>query len=899
MVTDSKSTPESSLPGLKPRGSIVAKLTLFVGFLVALTAAVLTTVGYLYVSAMVSDQIDARLSVIADDRQALLLATMQQEEGRVHQIATRTRLRILLAQRKRGSLSDEEFGKEVQVVLDDIRETARDFRAIRLENVQGEVLASSGPVEILDKYPIGVRPAIDPSRAETLVAVPELVGSTPVALFSESVRDRDGGETGRILLLVDLGRIAAVLSNSEWLGRTGEVLLGIREADGVRYLFPPRHNPQQVRFPIDKTPAMNQAFMGRGGLLRTIDRLGRDVLAAHRPVGYGDWGMVAKIDVDEAYEPVTRLRRLLMAIGGSILTAGLAASYFLARQHTRPIRRLAEAAEAVASGDLNVPIQVASNDEVGVLGLAFSRMTDQLARSHADLESRISERTRDLEAVRDLLDAFFRISTSRSNSQTIDRTFDSVLRFCSRLGYDLAMISLVDRDEGVIRGVRGAGVLTGEVEQTVRPLDGPDILSHVVNEERVEIIPDSQADPRCDHEALAHAGVRGQIVLPLIGDAVLGTLQVGARRVLDPAAVDLRPLETLASHTARTLARLNQVEEIRGLNQSLGKHAGELARSEAALREQTDILRSVLDCMGEGVVVADGQARLLVLNPAAERMMGRGAISETWRPSSRVYPPNGRAPYEPEEMPLYRAIRGETVDQIEVMIGHPSLQQGRCMLVNARPLVDDQGAIQGGLVVFHDITQRKRFDQRLAVEYATARVLAEAGSLVEAAPRILQIVGERLGWEFGVLWRTDPGSHQAHCLTLWPSGDEDSSPFEEQIRERVFQSGEALPGRVYEKQDAVWIADLSQDSDHGMAEAVAAERLSTAFGSPILLRGECAAVLGFFSREARPEDPDLLAMMRILGNQIGQFIDRCQMHARVVQSEKLASLGMLERQRGS
>ena len=34
-------------------------------------------------------------------------------------------------------------------------------------------------------------------------------------------------------------------------------------------------------------------------------------------------------------------------------------------------------------------------------------------------------------------------------------------------------------------------------------------------------------------------------------------------------------------------------------------------------------------------------------------------------------------------------------------------------------------------------------------------------------------------------------------------------------------------------------------------------------------------------------------MMTNLGTQIGQFIERHQMHTRVVQSEKLASLGML------
>ena len=72
-------------------------------------------------------------------------------------------------------------------------------------------------------------------------------------------------------------------------------------------------------------------------------------------------------------------------------------------------------------------------------------MTEELARSYATLERRISERTHDLEAARDLLDAFFRISTSQLDPDNFDKTFDSVLRFCSRLGYDLAMISLVDR----------------------------------------------------------------------------------------------------------------------------------------------------------------------------------------------------------------------------------------------------------------------------------------------------------------------------------------------------------------------------------------------------------------------------------------------------------------------
>ena len=57
------------------------------------------------------------------------------------------------------------------------------------------------------------------------------------------------------------------------------------------------------------------------------------------------------------------------------------------------------------------------------------------------------------------------------------------------------------------------------------------------------------------------------------------------------------------------------------------------------------------------------------------------------------------------------------------------------MLINARPLRDDQGEVQGGLVVFHDLTRRKNNERRQAAQYATTRVLAEVDSLNEANPR--------------------------------------------------------------------------------------------------------------------------------------------------------------------
>ena len=458
------------------------------------------------------------------------------------------------------------------------------------------------------------------------------------------------------------------------------------------------------------------------------------------------------------------------------------------------------------------------------------------------------------------------------------------------------MISLVDREAGVIRAVRGTGSMTGIVGLTVRSLDGDDILAVAVRESRAIVVPDATTDPRCEPTAVALSGIRGHVVLPMVSDAILGTLQVATHQPIDPENLDLRPLETLASHTARALTGLRQVEEIRRLNQSLEQHAQELARSEVAYREQTRILQSVLDCMGDGVVVADAESRFLVFNPAAQRILGHGRVDsppEDWSRHYEIFLPDRTTAYPVEDLPLMRAIRGESADQAELYIGYPSRDDGTWILVTGRPLRDERGAIEGGVVVFHDITRRKKAERRLAAQYETTRVLAESDSPSQAATKILETICVSLDWDLGVFWRVDPHAQRLRCATLWRRPGLDLTGFMATTRKLAVERGTRLPGLVWSNAMPQWIPDITHEPDVLRNSAADAEGLHAAFAVPILLRGDCLGVLEFFSHEVRPIDRATLDMMANLGSQIGQFIERHQMRARVVQSEKLASLGML------
>jgi PAS domain S-box-containing protein len=878
--------------------SIVGKLTLFVGVLVAFNTALLIGAAYVTTSAILSDQVRNRLMAIAGDRQEVLFLALRQQRERASSIGGRPRIRALFADYAGGTLSAERFADHAGAFLGNVQAHAADLLALWIEDSSGRILAATDSRDLVAELSRADRPAVDPKADAWLAVPPRRIAGRYVVVFCGPVRDAADRMLGTVLLAADFGSVMTFLGDTHGLDDSGEVLVGWKSGDRIHMPLPPRGNVTLSEVSAEEFPSLDAASSGEYGFRRTTDYRGREVLVAYRPlgIGYPNWGLIAKLDTEEAYRPVARLRRLLLALGGVMLILGLGASNAIARRFARPIKRLARTSAAVAAGDLTVRSEVMSADEIGGLSLAFNRMTEELERSYATLERRIAERTHDLEVIRDLLDAFFRISTSRLNRDNVDKTFETVLRFCSDLGYDLAMISLVDREAGAIRAVRAIGSMAGVVGMTVRPLDGGDILAVAVREGRVIVVPDSTIDPRCDAEAVAVSGIRGQVVLPMVSDEVLGTLQVASRFDLDLARLDLRPLETLASHAARALAGLRQLEEIRRLNQSLREHAQELARSELALREQTRILQSVLDCMGDGVVVADAQGQFLVFNPAARRILGRDRTNVPYGEWSRrydVYLPDRLTACPPMDLPLVRAIHGESVDQAELYIAYPSREDGTWITVTGRPLKDEQGTVEGGVVVFQDITRRKKAERRLAAQYESTRVLSEAESLGQAGPRILETIATNLDWDFGVLWLVDARTQRLRCKTLWSRPGPDLSGFAEVTRQIAMERGTRLPGRVWADAAPEWIADIAGAEAFLRGSAAVASGIHAGFAVPILLQGECLGVLEFFSGEVRPDDRATLDMMTSLGSQIGQFIERRQMRARVVQSERLASLGML------
>ena len=169
---------------------------------------------------------------------------------------------------------------------------------------------------------------------------------------------------------------------------------------------------------------------------------------------------------------------------------------------------------------------------------------------------------------------------------------------------------------------------------------------------------------------------------------------------------------------------------------------------------------------------------------------------------------------------------------------------------------------------------RQEHSQRLAANLAITRILAESPVLQDATVRILETIGETLGWRVGAMWRPDPDGKTLKCLATWHAGNITPTEFINHCKERSFERGEGLPGRIWESRKAMWIPDLMKDENFSRAPLASPAGLRGGFAFPIVSQQEFVGVMEFFSDEIRPPDEALLEMFDGVGQQIGQFMER-------------------------
>jgi signal transduction histidine kinase len=239
------------------------------------------------------------------------------------------------------------------------------------------------------------------------------------------------------------------------------------------------------------------------------------------------------------------------------------------------------------------------------------------------------------------------------------------------------------------------------------------LCQDVVLNDRPVIVEDAPSDPAMrDSFELLELGAVAYLGVPLRSgrNAVLGALCAVEPRPRRWRPEDLTILQELAATAMREI-------EHRVL--------------ERRLRDKSSLFAAVLDSIDDQVIACDRRGHVTLFAAASERMFGGPPVKtiDQMPEAYAIYRADRETRLPVGELPLVRALAGESVRGAEMFVRGAGGGDGRWHSVNACPMRDAGGAIIGAVSVGRDVTPEKVFHDEVVHAARLAAIGTLAGGL--------------------------------------------------------------------------------------------------------------------------------------------------------------------------
>lgn len=159
------------------------------------------------------------------------------------------------------------------------------------------------------------------------------------------------------------------------------------------------------------------------------------------------------------------------------------------------------------------------------------------------------------------------------------------------------------------------------------------------------------------------------------------------------------------------------------------------------LRGQREWLSTTLGSIGDGVIATDPSGSVLLLNRVAEDVTGWSAAEARGRPIWVVFRVVDEETRKPVDDPALRALREREVSRMEsgaMLITRDDKELP--VEHSGAPIIGQDGSLAGAVLVFRDVTERRRAAQRQTMlvgelNHRVKNALAIVQSLVQASLR--------------------------------------------------------------------------------------------------------------------------------------------------------------------
>ena len=193
------------------------------------------------------------------------------------------------------------------------------------------------------------------------------------------IRDGTNKSLGVLAARLNLSNFFRLIGDRTGLGETGETVVGKKLDQEIVFMAPTRYDTEaaltrKIVLGTHLSVPLQEAALGQSGSGDCRDYRDKRCFAAWRHVPSLDWGLVVKIDREEAVLAMTsaRTNTVVLALGIFVLLALCAIG--VSKSFVSQLRELKDATDQISKGDLNVALSIRSNDEVGDLADSFERM---------------------------------------------------------------------------------------------------------------------------------------------------------------------------------------------------------------------------------------------------------------------------------------------------------------------------------------------------------------------------------------------------------------------------------------------------------------------------------------------------------------------------------------------
>jgi two-component system nitrogen regulation sensor histidine kinase NtrY len=204
-------------------------------------------------------------------------------------------------------------------------------------------------------------------------------------------------------------------------------------------------------------------------------------------------------------------------------------------------------------------------------------------------------------------------------------------------------------------------------------------------------------------------------------------------------------------------------DELGTLVKAFNGMTGDLQRSRAELDARRRDLEIVLAHIAAGVVSADAAGRIVTMNPAAERLLGRSAAASVGRPLLDVFPGEAHAELRSQLRALLAG--SETALEMQLSLEHHGHELA---VLLTGTLVGAEGSPQGLVCFLEDVTHLLRVERMEAWREVARRIAHEIKNPLTP----IQLAAQRLRRRYGAQLRENGAVFEECTRTIIQQVDE-------------------------------------------------------------------------------------------------------------------------------